>query len=118
MLKRPYLLVALTVLIVAPLIVTIVSRVIPPADDAATDDVALSAKAETSAPSAPSPPPLPVPSTADMTQPIGASVNAAIEAAPSLDPLGIDPSANGETESIATQLAGGEREKADGDRDE
>ncbi|OJY63601.1 MAG: hypothetical protein BGP16_01610 [Sphingobium sp. 66-54] len=116
MFKRPYLLVALTVLIAAPLIVTLLSRAIPSASDTAAAEATLPAETET----APSPPlaPLPVPATTDMTQPMDGSVNAAIEAAPSLDPLGIEPSVNGETESIATQLAGSEREEADGDRDE
>lgn len=115
MFKRPYLLVALTVLIAAPLIVTLLSRAIPSASDTAAAEATLPAGTET-----PSPPlaPLPVPATTDMTQPMDGSVNAAIEAAPSLDPLGIEPSVNGETESIATQLAGSEREEADGDRDE
>lgn len=118
MFKRPYLLVALTVLIAAPLIVTLLSRVIPSAGDTAAAEATPPAETETS--SSPQPVPLPVPSANDTAQPVDGSVAAAIEAAPSLDPHGIEPSVNGDTGSTATPRAEGEgeREETEGDSGE
>lgn len=114
MFKRPYLLVALAVVVAAPLIANMVSRVIPVADDTASAEDAPSAEAE--AAEAPPPPRLlPVPSTDEMAQPVDGNTDAVIAAAPSLDPQGIEPSADGETQSLASRFADGEREETNGD---
>jgi len=101
MFKRPYLLVALAVLIAGPLIANLVSRAVPLVPGVNSAEAGPPAEAE--APPAP-PPPLPPPPASDVAQPM----DAAIDAAPSLDPQGIEPAANGETQSLATRLAGDE----------
>ncbi|HZV17576.1 MAG TPA: hypothetical protein VFF84_02675 [Sphingobium sp.] len=119
MVKRPYLLVALAVLVAAPLIANLVSSAVPSAPQTAAADTAnVTQGAAAEAQPTPAPPPLPSPVSPPMIPSANDNASTAIEPAPSLDPQGFEPEPGSATESIATQVARSEREDADEERDD
>jgi len=105
--KRLYQLVALMILIGAPVIANLASNAVPvvQSEPLSTHEAAPTqpAIAQVSASRPPPPPMTPSPDT--MAQPVDAAVNPVAEVAPLLDPQGIEPAAAGEVTSVATQLS-------------